>query len=207
MDLYGNGRQPNSFDVIKVNAHHVHQIMDIPKSIFYRLFARRVKKPRTVRISGLFDKIPAIEKDRRLEGPRRQKWDGEKELGIFGTLWFLALGLTGLLGAIFLLIKGESSMTRLDAAAGALISCIVFSSLGQFADRVTMANYLSTFFCVALQYSVLMYKPFENYGDQLGDHLFKNDGKPFVWGSIFVLLALGGLSATKAQARQTVKAK
>ena len=225
MDLYGNGRQPNSFDVISVNAHRtlrrrrhllftratkshththtdVHQIMDIPKSIFYRLFARRVKKPRQVRISGLFEKIPAIEKDRRLEGPRRKKWDGEKKLGVFATLWFLVFGLAGLLGAIFLLIKGEGSMHRLDAATGALASCIVFSALGRFADRVNMMSYVNTLICVSLQYAVLMYRPFEKHGDRFGDLFVKNDGKPFVWGSIVVLLALGGVSATKIQARQ-----
>ena len=180
--------------------------MDIPKSIFYRLFARRVKKPRQVRISGLFEKIPAIEKDRRLEGPRRKKWDGEKKLGVFATLWFLVFGLAGLLGAIFLLIKGEGSMHRLDAAAGALASCIVFSALGRFADRVNMMSYVNTLLCVALQYAVLMYRPFEKHGDRFGDLFIKNDGKPFVWGSIVVLLALGGVSATKIQARQKKKA-
>ena len=184
----------------------VHQIMDIPKSIFYRLFARRVKKPRQVRISGLFEKIPAIEKDRRLEGPRRKKWDGEKKLGVFATLWFLVFGLAGLLGAIFLLIKGEGSMHRLDAATGALASCIVFSALGRFADRVNMMSYVNTLICVSLQYAVLMYRPFEKHGDRFGDLFIKNDGKPFVWGSIVVLLALGGVSATKIQARQKKKA-
>ena len=88
MDFYGNGRQPNSFDVITVNAHHIHSIMDIPKSVFYRLFARRVKKPRQMRLSGLFDKIPEIKDDKRLEGPKRKKWDGEIAMGVFGTIFF-----------------------------------------------------------------------------------------------------------------------
>ena len=172
--------------------------MDIPKSIFYRLFARRVKKPRQVRISGLFEKIPAIEKDRRLEGPRRKKWDGEKQLGVFATLWFLVFGLAGLLGAIFLLIKGEGSMHRLDAATYLLR--VSSSQPLTFRRWVNMMSYKHV--CVALQYAVLMYRPFEKHGDRFGDLFVKNDGKPFVWGSIVVLLALGGVSATKIQARQ-----
>ena len=198
-DHYGNGNQPNTFDPIKLNAHHLGQLSRVggakrSSSWLYKIFARRVHKKRTFRLGALVDPIPPVAKDVRFEGPKRAKWDGAKPMSVFATAWFLLFGLSSLVFAVLLLVQG-AHMHRMDAACGALVSCLLFSALGKIADQesapTSIAMVVSLFMAIA-QFAIVTKKPFGEMG--LID-LPETQQKGAIWGSVALLMALGAKSS------------
>lgn len=203
-DFYGNGNQPNTFDPVKLNAHHLKQIRrvggtrDGGKSCWYKMCARRVRKRRRVHLAGLVEPIPPIAKDVRSTGPKRKKWDGAQAMDLASKLWFALFGVASLVGAVALLVQAES-MDRLDTTCGAMVSCLLFSSLGKVADRdgslsLGSAKLLTAVLTLVL-YGIAFAKPFGTMHLELADYQVKSAAGSCVLG----LMALGATTSTRAK--------
>lgn len=184
-EAYGNGRQPNTFDTISVNAHHCKSIRDIPGTWWSKICRRRVRKPRRVRPAGLWERIPPLSSRPPVPLGKRKKWDGSRHLNIVHRVFYGLTGLTSLIGAVGLLLA-RSTTDDGDVAACALASCLLFSELGKFADG-SVNRWWIVLCGLATQYSILLFHPMETL--DLGV-----DARVVAAGSVAALIALGARS-------------
>lgn len=136
-DLYGLARQPQTFAAAEINANHLKTMSNIRgKSWLQRIFARRVKARWTCRFSALWDPIPPLEKDLRINGPVREKWDGHKGTPMDFSSRVYVLGATAatLVGVVTLLLN-KSALSRPVAMLSALSIAAELSSIGRICDQ------------------------------------------------------------------------
>ena len=204
-DHFGNGNQPNTFDPIKLNSHHLGQLSRVGASRkrgwWYKIFARRVHKKRTMRLSGLIDPIPPIAKDIRSAGPQRTKWNGLHRMGVLSTVAFVTMGVASLLGGVALLVYGRK-MHRLDAAIGALVSCLAFSELGKIADQERPPpTFRAMTLCLCMivaQFGLIHSRPIERLNVEISEK--RVDGIAFSF--IFLLMGIGAYSSPASQGQR-----
>ena len=142
-DLYGLAKQPMTFDAAKLNTHHFARIADIgardpPDSVrrrwSYRLLARRVPWRWSMRLSALFDPIPALKRDIRGDGAQRPKWDGAHPMSLATAVFAVVMSVAALVTMVALLLAAKH-MHVVDAVMGTLFSGCLLSAVGRVCDQ------------------------------------------------------------------------
>lgn len=135
-DAFGLAKQPNTFDLLRINTHHFNTMADIGDSNtswLDRLTRRRARHKMVFKPLALFEPIPAQQKDLRLEGPQRKKWDGERPMGFWLKVYVSLVSLAGLAGVVMALMKAKRIHVA-DAYASVLCGAALLSYLGRVCD-------------------------------------------------------------------------